>query len=78
MSPLSNMHLKEEKGAGKLHAGSWKTMEAALGSRMSWWDPGDLGPSSGSIPCWLCDLWDSLYLPIVGVEVSSLPTCFVD
>lgn len=44
------MHLKEEKGAGKLHAGSWKTMEAALGSHMSWWDPGDLGPSSGSIP----------------------------
>lgn len=66
MSPLSNMHLKEEKGAGKFHAGRWKTMEAVLGNHMSWWDPGNLDPSSGSITCWLCDLWDSFYLPVNG------------
>lgn len=70
------MHLKEEEGARRLHAGGWKTIEAALGSCIDWWDPGDLGPSSGTITCWLCDLWDSLYLPVHGGRNLQLTNLF--
>lgn len=64
MSPLSNMCLKEEKVAGKLHAGRWKTVDGCFGEYHELAGPWYLGPSSDSITCQLDDLWDSLYLPV--------------